>query len=159
MLTNAERAAQIEECLALYRQRTQSEREDCLNYFLASAMHWADEQGQNFDETLMSARLNYQAEVEEERQQRASLRNFTIGYTDLSGDGHTYGLEALDHLQAERKFIEQFPDGFNRIEYVIAHETSPGYKQLHERISELVESGKLEDAEIANLLAELVNIP
>lgn len=158
-MTNAERAEHVNQCIMHYEQITQSERENSLTDFLASAMHWADEQGMDFAEKLRLARDHYDAEVEEEHQQRASLINFTIVYTDLSGDVYPYNLEASNHADAKTKFLADFPDGVNSIDYVIAHETSPGYKQLHEKLSEMVESGELEDASVANLLANLTLIP
>lgn len=158
-MTNAERAEHVNQCIMHYEQITKVEREDALKDFLASAMHWADEQGVDFYEDLRIARMNYDAEVEEEHQQRASLINFTIVYTDLSGDVYPYNLEASNHADAKTKFLADFPDGVNSIDYVIAHEASPGYKQLHEKLSEMVESGELEDASVANLLANLTRIP
>lgn len=123
------------------------------------AMHWADAQGVDFAEKSLLAQDHYDAEVEEERQHRASLLNFTIVFTDLSGDVHTYDLEALDQSQAKKKFNEEFTDGVNSIDYVITHETSPGYKQLHEALSEMVESGQMRDRGVANLLTQLTLLP
>ena len=64
-MTNAERAEHVHQCIMHYEQITKVEREDALKDFLASAIHWADEQGVDFYEDLRIARMNYDAEVEE----------------------------------------------------------------------------------------------
>lgn len=158
-MTNAKRAENVNQCIVQYEQITQSERENSLTDFLASAMHWADEQGQDFAEKLRLAIDRYESEVAEERQERASMTNFTVIYTDLAGLVMPYTLQAFDQDQAEAKFLQEFGDNYSDIELIITHVTSPGYKQLHEDLSEMVEEGKMRDRGVANLLTELTRIP
>jgi len=66
-MTNEQRAEHANRAIMVYEQTTQVEREDALKDLLASAMHWADEQGQDFEEALRVARMHYESEVLEEQ--------------------------------------------------------------------------------------------
>lgn len=158
-MNNKQRAENAGLCIYNYEQLTQSERETSLTYFLASTMHWADRQGIDFSESFRLAQEYYEAEVTEERQERASMINFTVVYIDLSGNVMPYTLQAFDQANAEAKFRQEFGDNYSDIELIITHETSPGYKQLHEGLSEMVEEGCFKNMPIAEQLASLTRIP
>lgn len=63
MLTNAQRAAHAYSATLVYQQATNVGREDALKDLLASLMHLADEQGEDFEDALRVARMHHEEEV------------------------------------------------------------------------------------------------
>ena len=65
-MTNSERAEQAHRAIMYFEQQSGGVREDSLNDLLCNLMHWADEQGQDFEDALRVARMHHEAEVHEE---------------------------------------------------------------------------------------------
>jgi hypothetical protein len=62
-MTNAQRAEHVNQCIMHYEQLTNVDREDVLKDVLKDLLHWADEQGQDFDDALVTASMHHEAEV------------------------------------------------------------------------------------------------
>lgn len=65
-MTNEQRAEQAYRTILYFEQQPGVGRESSLKDLLCNLMHWADEQGEDFDDALEVARMNYEAEILEE---------------------------------------------------------------------------------------------
>lgn len=68
IVNNEDRAEVAHRCIMYFEQQSGDDRDNSLRDLLANLMHWADEQGEDFDDALRVARMNYAAEVHEEVQ-------------------------------------------------------------------------------------------